>query len=63
MNDREGWRERGSGISVLMARQDDDDVRLYLHFLCCFLRVFFFAYSYMISSISIKYKSFANRSI
>ena len=25
INDREGWRERGSGISVLMARQDDDD--------------------------------------
>ena len=25
MNDREEWRERGSGISVLMARQDDDD--------------------------------------
>ena len=25
MNDREIWRERGSGISVLAARQDDDD--------------------------------------
>ena len=24
MNNREGWRERESGISVLMARQDDD---------------------------------------
>ena len=26
MNDRETWRERGSGISVLAARHDDDDV-------------------------------------
>ena len=25
MNDREGWRERESGISVLVARHDDDD--------------------------------------
>ena len=25
MNDREKWRERGSGISVLAARHDDDD--------------------------------------
>ena len=25
MNDRETWRERGSGISVLAARHDDDD--------------------------------------
>ena len=25
MNDREMWRERGSGISVLAARHDDDD--------------------------------------
>ncbi len=25
MNDRETWRERGSGISVLTARHDDDD--------------------------------------
>ena len=25
MNDRETWRERGSGISVLVARHDDDD--------------------------------------
>ena len=26
MNDRETWRERGSGISVLAARHDDDDI-------------------------------------
>ena len=26
MNDREKWRERGSGISVLVARHDDDDI-------------------------------------
>ena len=26
MNDRETWRERGSGISVLATRHDDDDV-------------------------------------
>ena len=25
MKDRNEWRERGSGISVLVARQDDDD--------------------------------------
>ena len=25
MNDRETWRERGSGISVLAARHDEDD--------------------------------------
>ena len=25
MNDRETWRERGSGITVLAARHDDDD--------------------------------------
>ena len=25
INDRETWRERGSGISVLAARHDDDD--------------------------------------
>ena len=25
MNDRETWRERGSGISMLAARHDDDD--------------------------------------
>ena len=25
MNDRETWRERGSGVSVLAARHDDDD--------------------------------------
>ena len=25
MNDRETWGERGSGISVLAARHDDDD--------------------------------------
>ena len=25
MNDREKWRERESGISVLPARHDDDD--------------------------------------
>ena len=25
MNDREKWRERGSGISVLAARHEDDD--------------------------------------
>ena len=25
MNDRETWRERGSGISVLASRHDDDD--------------------------------------
>ena len=28
MNDRETWRERGSGISVLAARHDDDDEML-----------------------------------
>ena len=36
MNDREGWRgrggERGSGISVLMA-QDDDDDRRFIYFI------------------------------
>ena len=26
MNDRETWRERGSGISMLVARYDDDDI-------------------------------------
>ena len=26
MNDRETWRERGSGISVLAARHDDDEL-------------------------------------
>ena len=25
MDDREGWRERGSGISMLITRHDDDD--------------------------------------
>ena len=30
MNDRETWRERGSGISVLAARHDDDDELLYI---------------------------------
>ena len=28
MNDRETWRDRGSGISVLAARHDDDDDNL-----------------------------------
>ena len=31
MNDREEWRERGSGISVLPARYDDDDDIQCLH--------------------------------
>ena len=58
MNDREGGK-RGSGISLLMARQDEMlMIHLYLHFLCsCFLRVFLFTHSY------IKYESFLNRSI
>ena len=39
MNDREGG-ERGSGISVLMARQDDDDdacmyMCIYMWCVCC----------------------------
>ena len=32
MNDRETWRERGSGISVLAARHDDDESENYLTF-------------------------------
>ena len=31
MNDRETWRERGSGISVLATRHDDDDDDLHIH--------------------------------
>ena len=40
--------ERGSGISMLVARQDDDElgimsiIHLYLNFLSCFVTVFFF---------------------
>ena len=42
MNDRETWRERGSGISVLAARHDDDDdsKTLCVHFV--FLSLFIF---------------------
>ena len=31
MNDGEGWRERGSGISMLMARQDDDCLHIFVY--------------------------------
>ena len=30
MNDRETWRERESGISVLAARHDDNDIHIYI---------------------------------
>ena len=40
MNDREKWRERRSGISVLAARQDDDDIYCisYMYILYVYLR-------------------------
>ena len=55
MNDREKWRERGSGISVLPARHDDDDDDIFnvpFHFFhCTYLSIIICLHSYIIIPI------------